>query len=63
MKNFNRFSFVDDSVELTGKNLDAIVDKFQTENNLYYKRNNITVGVGGKHVIYNLLMSSMSLFL
>merc|ERR1711991_804926 len=52
---FTKYTQVDGTDELK----DAIVNKFQDENNLSYRRNNITVGVGGKHVIYNLLMSSI----
>ena len=52
---FTKYTQVDGTEELK----DAIVNKFQNENNLSYRRNNITVGVGGKHVIYNLLMSSI----
>ena len=37
----------------------AIVNKFSVENNLSYNLDNITVGAGGKHVIYNLLMASL----
>ncbi len=38
----------------------SIVQKFKIENNLNYSENQITVGVGGKHVIYNLLMSTLN---
>ena len=31
----------------------AIQKKFQRDNNLDYELGNITVGVGGKHIIYN----------
>ena len=33
---------------------EAIVKKFKRENNLSYTLDQITVGAGGKHVIYNL---------
>ena len=33
----------------------AIVNKFKKENNLTYSIDQITVGAGGKHVIYNLI--------
>ena len=33
----------------------AIQKKFQRDNNLDYELGNITVGVGGKHIIYNAL--------
>ena len=39
----------------------AIINKFLLENNLSYQHKNITVGVGGKHVIYNLFMASLDL--
>ena len=38
----------------------AIVDKFKRENNLNYTTDQITVGAGGKHVIYNLMMSTLN---
>ena len=39
---------------------DAIVSKFKRENNLNYKVDEITVGAGGKHVIYNLMMATLN---
>ena len=38
----------------------AIVDKFKRENNLTYSPDQITVGAGGKHVIYNLMMATLN---
>ena len=38
----------------------AIVDKFKRENNLNYTTAQITVGAGGKHVIYNLMMATLN---
>ena len=38
----------------------AIVNKFKRENNLNYKVDEITVGAGGKHVIYNLMMATLN---
>ena len=38
----------------------AIVDKFKRENNLKYSTNEITVGTGGKQVIYNALMATLN---
>lgn len=38
----------------------AIVDKFKRENGLEYKTENITVGCGGKQVIYNALMATLN---
>jgi len=37
----------------------AIVDKFARENGLSYKTSQITVGTGGKQVIYNAMMASV----
>ena len=39
---------------------EAIVQKFKRENNLSYSVDQITVGVGGKHVIYNLMMATLN---
>ena len=39
---------------------EAIVNKFKRENNLNYKVDEITVGTGGKHVIYNLMMATLN---
>jgi aspartate aminotransferase len=38
----------------------AIVDKFKRENNLDYKTSQITVGTGGKQVLYNAFMASLN---
>ena len=38
----------------------AIVDKFKRENNLNYTPDQITVGAGGKHVIYKLMMATLN---
>ena len=38
----------------------AIVNKFKKENNLIYSIDQITVGAGGKHVIYNLMMATLN---
>ncbi len=53
---FTKYTQVDGTDELK----EAIVKKFKNENSLNYKNENITVGVGGKHVIYNLFMSSIN---
>ena len=53
---FTKYTQVDGTDELK----EAITRKFKSENNLNYKKENITVGVGGKHVIYNLFMSSIN---
>jgi len=39
---------------------DAIVKKFKRENNLEYEVDQITVGAGGKHVIYNAMMATLN---
>ena len=39
---------------------EAIVQKFKRENNLNFSVDQITVGVGGKHVIYNLMMATLN---
>ena len=38
----------------------AIIKKFKRENNLDYSTDQITVGAGGKHVIYNLMMATLN---
>ncbi len=38
----------------------AIKDKFKRENNLDYELEEITVGAGGKHVIYNAMMATLN---
>jgi len=38
----------------------AIVEKFKRENNLDYTTDQVTVGAGGKHVIYNAMMATLS---
>ncbi len=38
----------------------AIVEKFKKENNLVYTTDQITVGAGGKHVIYNAMMATLN---
>jgi aspartate aminotransferase len=39
---------------------EAIVAKFKRENNLDYKPSEITVGVGGKHVLFNAFMATVN---
>ncbi|WP_193183828.1 pyridoxal phosphate-dependent aminotransferase [Nisaea sediminum] len=39
---------------------DAICRKFKRDNNLDYKRNQVTVGTGGKQVLYNALMATLN---
>ena len=38
----------------------AIVNKFKRENNLEYSTSEITVGTGGKQVIYNTFMATLN---
>ena len=38
----------------------AISEKFKRENNINYSTDEITVGAGGKHVIYNLMMATLN---
>ncbi len=53
---FTKYTQVDGIPELKK----GIIKKFKNENNLVYSENQITVGAGGKHVIYNLLMSTLN---
>ena len=39
---------------------DALIAKFKRDNNLTYDRSQITVGTGGKQVLYNALMASVN---
>ena len=38
----------------------AVIKKFKRENNINYTVDQITVGAGGKHVIYNLMMATLN---
>src|SRR5690606_16107615 len=38
----------------------AIVEKFKRENGLEYKTSQVTVGTGGKQVLYNALMATIN---
>jgi aspartate aminotransferase len=51
-----RYTAVDGTVALK----QAIVDKFKRENNLTFARHQISVGAGGKQVIYNAIMATVS---
>ncbi len=53
---FTKYTQVDGIIELK----ESIKNKLKKENNLLYESSQITVGVGGKHVIYNLFMSSIN---
>ena len=50
-----KYTAVDGTVELK----QAICDKFKRENGLSYETNQISVGTGGKQVIFNALMASL----
>jgi aspartate aminotransferase len=39
---------------------EAIIKKFKRENNLEYQTDQITVGAGGKHVIYNAMVATLN---
>jgi aspartate aminotransferase len=52
---FTKYTSVDGVLSLK----ESIQKKFKIENRLNYSTNQITVGVGGKHVIYNLFMSTV----
>ena len=54
--NFTKYTAVDGIIELKK----AIKKKFLDENELNFEIDQITVGVGGKHVIYNLFMSTLN---
>ena len=51
-----KYTAVDGIAELK----DAIVKKFKRENNLTYAANQITVGAGGKQVIYNAILATVN---
>ena len=51
-----KYTVVDGTPELKK----AISEKFKRENNLSYSTDQITVGAGGKHVIYNLMMATLN---
>ena len=48
------------TVDGTNALKEAIVKKFRRENNINYTVDQITVGAGGKHVIYNLMMATLN---
>ena len=51
-----KYTAVDGTPELKK----AISEKFKRENNINYETDEITVGAGGKHVIYNLMMATLN---
>lgn len=48
------------AVDGTNELKDAIIAKFKRDNELSYARDQITVGTGGKQVLYNALMASLN---
>lgn len=54
-KGQTKYTDVDGTLELK----EAIVRKFKRENNLEYKTSEITVGTGGKQVLFNALLATM----
>ena len=48
------------TVDGTPKLKNAIVEKFNRENKLSYKLNEISVGAGGKQIIYNVMMATVN---
>ena len=48
------------AVDGTAALKDAIIKKFKRENNLDYQNDQITVGAGGKQVIYNAMMATLN---
>jgi aspartate aminotransferase len=51
-----KYTAVDGLVELK----DAVIAKFQRENGLSYKPNQVIIGTGGKQVLYNALMATIN---
>ncbi|MEZ5815224.1 MAG: aspartate transaminase [Alphaproteobacteria bacterium] len=51
-----KYTTVDGTAELK----DAIIAKFKRDNNLTYARDQVTVGTGGKQILYNALMASVN---
>lgn len=51
-----KYTAVDGTPELK----DAIIAKFKRDNNLSYTRDQVTVGTGGKQVLYNALMATLN---
>ena len=48
------------AVDGTPKLKKAIVEKFKRENKLNYELNEISVGTGGKQIIYNAMMATVN---
>jgi len=47
---------VDGTIELKR----AVIGKFKRENNLIYNEKQVSVGVGGKHVIFNAILATIN---
>src|SRR5690242_20836737 len=52
----SKYTNVDGIVELK----EAVVKKFKRENGLDYKTSQITIGTGGKQVLYNAFMATLN---
>ena len=39
---------------------EAIIEKFKKDNNIIYSQEEIMVGVGGKHIIYNAMLATLN---
>src|SRR3984885_12293438 len=53
---FTKYTAVDGTPELK----QAVCEKFRRENGLTYKPSQITVGTGGKQVLFNALMATLN---
>ncbi len=51
-----KYTIVDGTIDLKR----AIIGKFKRENNLTYNEKQVTVGVGGKHVIFNAILATIN---
>ena len=51
-----KYTIVDGTIELKR----AIIGKFKRENSLTYNEKQVTVGVGGKHVIFNAILATIN---
>jgi aspartate aminotransferase len=51
-----KYTVVDGTIELKR----AVIGKFKRENNLIYNEKQVTVGVGGKHVIFNGILATIN---
>ena len=51
-----KYTAVDGIIELK----EAIVNKFKKDNSLYYETNEISIGTGGKQILYNALQATIN---